>query len=85
MLMPEIRAMKVVSTLLLFVPWIRADDQDRAVAPDDLALLAHGLDRGSDFHPWIYLPYRENQRTAQETAIRQRGKLAGHEIERRAL
>jgi hypothetical protein len=67
----------VVSALLLLVPWIRADHEDSAVAPDHLALLAHGFDRGSDFHPWIYLPYRENQRAAQETAKRQPGNLAG--------
>jgi hypothetical protein len=29
---------------------IRADDEDPAIPPDDLAFLAHWLDRGSYFH-----------------------------------
>src|ERR671937_32668 len=48
MLMPAIRAMALPLTLL--VTGVRADHEDGAVAPDDLALLAHRLDRGSNFH-----------------------------------
>src|SRR4051812_33242169 len=48
MLMPAIRAMPLPLSLL--VTGVLADDQHRAVAADDLALLAHGLDRRSDLH-----------------------------------
>src|SRR5581483_810253 len=47
MLTPEMRA---ISTLPLLMARIRADHEDPAVAPDDLALLAHRFDRGSYFH-----------------------------------
>src|ERR1700733_3661069 len=47
MLTPEMRA---ISALPLLVAWIRADHQDPAVPPDDLALLAHRFNRGSYFH-----------------------------------
>src|SRR4051794_4132253 len=49
MLIPAMRAMSSLP-LPLLVSWVRADDEHRAVATDDLALLAHGLDRGSDLH-----------------------------------
>src|SRR2546423_15387723 len=48
MLTPEIRA--ICLPLSLLVPWIRADDENPPVAADDLALLAHRLDRRSYFH-----------------------------------
>ena len=37
-------------TLALLVLGVLADDHDAALALDDLALLAHGLNRRSDFH-----------------------------------
>ena len=37
-------------TLALLVLGVLADDHDFALALDDLALLAHGLDARSDFH-----------------------------------
>jgi hypothetical protein len=42
MFMPEMRAIRLPLSLL--VPGVLADDEDRAAAADDLALLAHGLD-----------------------------------------
>src|SRR3954452_8768192 len=49
MLTPEMRAM-VSLPLPLLVALVLADDKDPAVAPDDLALLAHRLDRRSYLH-----------------------------------
>src|SRR3954451_17295675 len=49
MLTPEMRAM-VRLPLPLLVALVLADDKDPAVAPDDLALLAHRLDRRSYLH-----------------------------------
>src|SRR3954464_3538010 len=46
MLIPAIRAISLLA-LPLLVPRVLADHEDRAVAADDLALLAHRLDRGS--------------------------------------
>src|SRR6476620_1711641 len=48
-LIPEIRAMPLLP-LPLLVTGVGADDQHRAVAADDLALLAHRLDRRSYLH-----------------------------------
>src|SRR5690349_25175433 len=48
MLMPAMRAIPL--PLPLLVAGIGTDDQHRSVAADDLALLAHGLDRRSDLH-----------------------------------
>src|SRR5919199_2301928 len=48
MLMPAIRAIRLPLTLL--VTRVLADHEHGAVAADDLALLAHGLDRRSDLH-----------------------------------
>src|SRR4051794_32405881 len=48
MLMPEMRAIGL--PLPLLVTGVRADHQNGAVAPDDLALLAHRLDRRSYLH-----------------------------------
>jgi hypothetical protein len=42
------RAKSALHLLVLGV--LAADDPDHAVAPDDLAVLAHLLDGGSDFH-----------------------------------
>ena len=39
-----------ILTLALLVLGVLADDHDFALALDDLALLAHGLDGRSDFH-----------------------------------
>jgi len=53
--------------LTLLVSRVRADDEDPAVAPDDLALLAHRLYRRSYLHDpfrlmiqtgWLWLPER---------------------------
>src|SRR5829696_350242 len=48
MLTPAMRAMALPLTLL--VTRVLADHEHRAVAANDLALLAHGLDRRSDLH-----------------------------------
>src|SRR5688572_27383127 len=45
MLTPAIRAMCL--PLALFVTWVLTDHQHDPAAADHLALLAHGLDRGS--------------------------------------
>src|SRR3954453_10045153 len=58
MLMPAIRATELPLTLL--VTRVLADHENRAVAADDLALLTHGLDRGSDLHgSAIYWVFKE--------------------------
>src|SRR4051812_32680630 len=49
MLMPAIRAMSALP-LTLLVPGVLADHEHRAVAADDLALLAHRLHRRSYLH-----------------------------------
>src|SRR5215208_5057795 len=49
MLTPAIRAIFLLA-LPLLVAGIRADHEDPAVAPDDLALLAHRLHRRSYLH-----------------------------------
>src|SRR4051812_292284 len=49
MLTPEMRAMSALP-LPLLVALVLADHKDPAVAPDDLALLAHRLDRRSYLH-----------------------------------
>src|SRR5215211_5625027 len=49
MLTPAIRA-KVLLPLPLLVSWVLADHEDPPVTADDLALLAHRLDRGSYRH-----------------------------------
>src|SRR3954451_24850556 len=49
MLTPEMRAM-VSLPLPLLVALVLADHEDPAVTPDDLALLAHRLDRRSYLH-----------------------------------
>src|SRR3954447_16695968 len=48
-LTPAIRAIRYLA-LTLLVAGVLADDEDRAVAADDLALLAHRLDRRSYLH-----------------------------------
>src|SRR3954471_4608092 len=62
MLTPAIRA---TSALPLLVTRIRADHQDRTVAADDLALLAHGLDR----RPYLHFPLRFSPRDASRSAF----------------
>src|SRR3954452_16576341 len=49
MLTPEMRAVSALP-LPLLVALVLADHKDPAVAPDDLALLAHRLDRRSYLH-----------------------------------
>src|SRR3954463_11020718 len=49
MLTPEMRAIRCLP-LPLLVTLVLTDDKDPAVAPDDLALLAHRLDRRSYLH-----------------------------------
>src|SRR4051795_9359525 len=49
MLIPAMSAMSLLA-LTLLVPRVLADHEDRAVAADDLALLAHRLDRRSYLH-----------------------------------
>src|SRR3954470_16999156 len=49
MLIPAMRAMSLLA-LTLLVPRVLADHEDRAVAADDLAFLAHRLDRRSYLH-----------------------------------
>src|SRR3954466_12004005 len=48
-LTPAIRAIRYLA-LTLLVAGVLADDEDRAVTADDLALLAHRLDRRSYLH-----------------------------------
>src|SRR3954465_14995343 len=55
MLIPAIRAISLLA-LPLLVPWVLADHEDRAVAADDLALLAHRLDRRAYLHDPFRLP-----------------------------
>src|SRR3954466_6284264 len=55
MLAPEMRAI-VRLPLPLLVALVLADDKDPAVAPDDLALLAHRLDRRS----YLHVSFRED-------------------------
>src|SRR5688572_9114917 len=55
MLTPAMRAISSynsfgLSALALLVTRVLADDQHHPTAADDLALLAHGLDRGSYLH-----------------------------------
>src|SRR5829696_10410592 len=49
MLTPAIRA-KVLLPLPLLVSWVLADHEDPPMTADDLALLAHRLDRRSYLH-----------------------------------
>src|ERR1700712_2232299 len=64
MLMPEIRAIELPLTLL--VTRIRADDQNRAVAADDLALFAHRLHRRSYLHGPLLA---DSRKRAQDTKV----------------
>jgi hypothetical protein len=48
-------AVCVLLTLTLLVLGVLADAHDFALALDDLALLAHGLDAGTYFHVYILL------------------------------
>src|SRR6188508_289560 len=66
MLTPAMRA-KVLLPLALLVSRVLADDEDPPVAADDLALLAHRLDRRSYLHGpfrlmiqtgWLWWPGR---------------------------
>src|SRR5436190_1721615 len=61
MLMPAIRAISR-SPLPLLVPGVLADHEDRAVAADDLALLAHRLDRRSYLHDPFRLGVNQRRR-----------------------
>src|SRR5690348_7374066 len=56
MLIPAMRAMSLLA-LTLLVPRVLADHEDRAMAADDLALLAHRLDRRSYLHD----PFRRSR------------------------
>src|SRR5688572_1440309 len=52
---PAIRAIRSCSLVLglalaLLVPWVRADHEDRAPAPDDAAPVADPLDARSNLH-----------------------------------
>src|SRR5436189_4776552 len=67
MLTPEIRA--ICLPLSLLVPRIRADDENPPVAADDLALLAHRLDRRSYFHVGFALAIGENLEYSFDQAL----------------
>src|ERR1700754_3779116 len=65
MLTPEMRA--IALPLPLLVAGVGADHEHPAVPPDDLALLAHRLDRGTYLHAeitlfcwkaWLWIPHR---------------------------
>src|SRR5215217_7054825 len=79
MLTPAMRAMALPLTLL--VTRVLADHEHRAVAANDLALLAHGLDRRSDLHAprSTFENLKRTALRAQETARRQNNseKIAG--------
>src|ERR671924_2212486 len=64
MLTPAIRAISG-SPLTLLVTRVLADHEDRAMAADDLALLAHGLDR----RPYLHVPLRLDSRAAALAAV----------------
>src|SRR5438132_5631014 len=71
MLMPAIRAICLKLPLTLLVTRVLADHEHGAVTADDLALLAHRLDRRSDLHaPRSTFFIRKNRRRAQESAMR---------------
>src|SRR4051795_480063 len=68
MLTPEIRAIRAL-TLPLLVSRVLADDENRAVAADDLALLAHRLDGSSNLHcSGSRIEYRAPARPMSRTA-----------------
>src|ERR671931_1650873 len=60
-----IPAMRATSALPLLVTRVLADHEDRAMAADDLALLAHGLDR----RPYLHVPLRLDSRAAAMAAV----------------
>src|SRR3954451_22767018 len=61
---PEIRAM-VLLALTLLVARVLADDAHRTVSADNLALLSHLLDRGSDLHRCLLLVAVRDTTTAE--------------------
>src|SRR3954447_19061684 len=67
MLIPAMRAMSLLA-LTLLVPRVLADHEDRPMAADDLALLAHRLDRRSYLHD----PFRRRV-TSEAGSGRRRG------------
>src|SRR3954447_17264032 len=64
MLTPEMRAM-VRLPLPLLVALVLADHEDPAVTPDDLALLAHRLDRRA----YLHVSFRATQGSAALAAV----------------
>src|SRR5829696_2891513 len=78
MLTPAMRAMPLPLSLL--VTRVLADHENRAVAADDLALLAHGLDRRSDLHAprSTFEKLKENSATSpgDGSALEQRRKTS---------
>src|SRR5436305_14495725 len=74
MLIPEMRAITSTSAyapslpLPLLVARIRADDKDPSLTTDNLALLAHGFDRGSYLHSRFALVGKFHQSPARALA-----------------
>src|SRR4051812_20272793 len=68
MLIPAMRAMSLLA-LTLLVPRVLADHEDRAVAADDLALLAHRLDRRSYLHDPFRLAYSGEAGSGRRTRL----------------
>src|ERR671919_1022485 len=84
MLTPAIRAMAL--PLPLLVSRVLADDEDPSVAADDLALLAHRLDRRSYLHGpfrlmiqtgWLWRPERLPLPVPRTKDLTAHGALAG--------
>src|SRR4051795_3506245 len=73
MLIPAIRAISLLA-LPLLVPWVLTDHEDRAVAADDLALLAHRLDRRSYLHDPFRLAYSSDPALAAARGSRYRSR-----------
>src|SRR3954452_13298287 len=73
MLIPAIRAISLLA-LPLLVPWVLADHEDRAVAADDLALLAHRLARRSYLHDPFRLAYSSDPALAAARGGRYRSR-----------
>src|SRR3954447_8563745 len=76
MLIPAIRAIDRLP-LPLLVTGVLADHEDRAVAADDLALLAHRLDRRSYLHdPFRLLNRRRGSGCRNRPPLPRRGRTS---------
>src|SRR3954467_7176967 len=87
MLTPAIRAICLALTLL--VSRVCADDEDRTISADDLALLAHRLNGRSNLHCSGFLsntgslPSHESDGRVRRGPLGRRRKIAGTESQAR--